>query len=184
MRGDKARKDGASSPAKAAASAPAPRRIDADVLVVGSGAGGLATAAGCQLVATCDLAIAADTARLATSGINVGLFCSTPGVAVGRAVARKHAMDMLLTGDFLDAARAAEIGLINRAVPEALLDETVGELAAKLARKPETFGLALTYSSASATKDLAISLKLPGSGGGVLKPKAGLVNAANTAVAS
>ena len=96
---------------------------------------GLATAAGCQLVATCDLAIAADTARLATSGINVGLFCSTPGVAVGRAVARKHAMDMLLTGDFLDAARAAEIGLINRAVPEALLDETVGELAAKLARK-------------------------------------------------
>ncbi|MBO23563.1 MAG: enoyl-CoA hydratase [Rhodospirillaceae bacterium] len=96
---------------------------------------GLATAAGCQLVATCDLAIATDTARLATSGINVGLFCSTPGVAVGRAVARKHAMDLLLTGDFLDAPRAAEIGLINRAVPEALIDETVGELAAKLARK-------------------------------------------------
>ncbi len=96
---------------------------------------GLATAAGCQLVATCDLAVAADNARLATSGINVGLFCSTPGVAVGRAVARKHAMDLLLTGDFLDASRAAEIGLINQAVPEALLDETVGELAAKLARK-------------------------------------------------
>jgi enoyl-CoA hydratase/carnithine racemase len=96
---------------------------------------GLATAAGCQLVATCDLAVAADDARLATSGINVGLFCSTPGVSVGRAVARKHAMDLLLTGDFLDAPRAAEIGLINQAVPEALLDETVGELAAKLARK-------------------------------------------------
>ena len=97
--------------------------------------GGLATAAGCQLVATCDLAIAADTVRLATSGINVGLFCSTPGVAVGRSVARKHAMDLLLTGDFLEAPRAAEIGLINQAVPKGLLDETVSELAAKLARK-------------------------------------------------
>lgn len=96
---------------------------------------GLATAAGCQLVATCDLAVAADTARLATSGINVGLFCSTPGVAVGRALPRKHAMDLLLTGDFVEAPRAAEIGLINRAVPEALLDKEVGELAAKLARK-------------------------------------------------
>ena len=96
---------------------------------------GLATAAGCQLVATCDLAVAADTSRLATSGINVGLFCSTPGVAVGRALPRKHAMDLLLTGDFLEAPRAAEIGLINRAVPEALLDEEVAALAAKLARK-------------------------------------------------
>ncbi|MDA0787471.1 MAG: enoyl-CoA hydratase [Proteobacteria bacterium] len=96
---------------------------------------GLATAAGCQLVATCDLAIAADTSRLATSGINVGLFCSTPGVAVGRALPRKHAMDLLLTGDFLDAPRAAEIGLINRAVPEERLDEEVAALAAKLARK-------------------------------------------------
>jgi enoyl-CoA hydratase/carnithine racemase len=96
---------------------------------------GLATAAGCQLVATCDLAVAADTARLATSGINVGLFCSTPGVAVGRALPRKHAMDLLLTGDFLEAPRAAEIGLINRAVPEERLDEDVAELAVKLARK-------------------------------------------------
>ncbi|MEP4380207.1 MAG: enoyl-CoA hydratase [Alphaproteobacteria bacterium] len=96
---------------------------------------GLATAAGCQLVATCDLAVAADTSRLATSGINVGLFCSTPGVAVGRALPRKHAMDLLLTGDFLEAPRAAEIGLINRAVPEETLDEEVAELAAKLARK-------------------------------------------------
>tara|TARA_R110002110_G_scaffold414147_2_gene643354 strand:- start:73079 stop:73936 length:858 start_codon:yes stop_codon:yes gene_type:complete len=96
---------------------------------------GLATAAGCQLVATCDLAVAADTSRLATSGINVGLFCSTPGVAVGRALPRKHAMDLLLTGDFLEAARAAEIGLINRAVSEATLDADVAELAAKLARK-------------------------------------------------
>ena len=96
---------------------------------------GLATAAGCQLVATCDLAIAADNSRLATSGINVGLFCSTPGVAVGRALPRKHAMDLLLTGDFVEAPRAAEIGLINQAVPEGRLDDEVAELAAKLARK-------------------------------------------------
>ena len=87
---------------------------------------GIATAAGCQLVAACDLAIAADDTRFATSGINVGLFCTTPGVALGRAVARKHAMEMLLTGDFIDAARAQEIGLINRAVsPASLSDETM-----------------------------------------------------------
>lgn len=96
---------------------------------------GLATAAGCQLVATCDLAIAADSARFATSGINVGLFCSTPGVAVGRALPRKHAMDLLLTGDFISAARAAEIGLINKAVPEGDLDTETEALARKLANK-------------------------------------------------
>ena len=96
----------------------------------------LATAAGCQLVATCDLAVAAQSARFATSGINVGLFCSTPGVAVGRAVSRKHAMDLLLTGDFVSAERAAEIGLINEAVADNLLDDAVGELARKLASKP------------------------------------------------
>jgi len=95
----------------------------------------LATAAGCQLVATCDLAVAAQSARFATSGINVGLFCSTPGVAVGRAVSRKHAMDLLLTGDFVSAERAAEIGLINEAVADNLLDDAVGELARKLASK-------------------------------------------------
>lgn len=95
----------------------------------------LATAAGCQLVATCDMAIAARSARFATSGINVGLFCSTPGVAVGRAVARKHAMDLLLTGDFIDAERAAGIALINRAVPDDALDAATDELAAKLAAK-------------------------------------------------
>lgn len=96
---------------------------------------GLATAAGCQLVATCDLAIAAETARFATSGINVGLFCSTPGVAVGRALPRKHAMDLLLTGDFIDAPRAAEIGLINKAVPEDDLNTETQALARKLANK-------------------------------------------------
>ncbi len=102
----------------------------------------LATAAGCQLVATCDLAVAAKTARFATSGINVGLFCSTPGVAVGRAVSRKHAMDLLLTGDFVSAERAAEIGLINEAVEDNLLDDAVGDLARKLANK-SAYALAL-----------------------------------------
>jgi enoyl-CoA hydratase/carnithine racemase len=96
---------------------------------------GLATAAGCQLVATCDLAIASDSSRFATSGINVGLFCSTPGVAVGRSLPRKHAMDLLLTGDFINAARAAEIGLINKAVPSDELDSETNQLARKLANK-------------------------------------------------
>jgi enoyl-CoA hydratase/carnithine racemase len=96
---------------------------------------GLATAAGCQLVATCDLALASNASRFATSGINVGLFCSTPGVAVGRALPRKHAMDLLLTGDFISADRAAEIGLINQAVPAAELDQATNDLARKLANK-------------------------------------------------
>lgn len=96
---------------------------------------GIATAAGCQLVAACDLAVAARSARFATSGINAGLFCTTPGVAVGRAVTRKHALEMLLTGDFIDAARAEEIGLVNRVVDDAALDETVNALAATIAGK-------------------------------------------------
>jgi len=79
---------------------------------------GIATAAGCQLVATCDLAVAGDTARFATPGVNIGLFCSTPMVALTRNVAPKHAMEMLLTGDMVDAGRAREIGLVNRVVPE------------------------------------------------------------------
>jgi len=103
---------------------------------------GLATAAGCQLVATCDLAIAGQSARFATSGINVGLFCSTPGVAVGRSLSRKHAMDLLLTGDFISAERAAEIGLINSAIPDNRLDAEVDALARKLASK-SAYALAL-----------------------------------------
>ncbi|MEM7334275.1 MAG: enoyl-CoA hydratase [Chloroflexota bacterium] len=86
---------------------------------------GLATAAGCQLVAACDLAVAADSAQFATSGIRFGLFCSTPAVAVGRNVSRKKAMEMLLTGEFMDAETAASEGLINKAVPEAELDTAV-----------------------------------------------------------
>ena len=96
---------------------------------------GIATAAGCQLVATCDLAIAADTARFATPGVDIGLFCSTPMVALTRAVSRKSAMAMLLTGDAISAARACEIGLINHAVPEGELDAAVDALAARIAAK-------------------------------------------------
>ena len=81
---------------------------------------GIATAAGCQLVGSCDLAVASEDAKFATSGVNIGLFCSTPMVALSRNVPRKLAMEMLLTGDFLPAARVAEMGLVNRVVP---LDE-------------------------------------------------------------
>lgn len=89
---------------------------------------GLATAAGCQLVAACDLAVAADTAQFATSGIRFGLFCSTPAVAVSRNVGRKKALEMLLTGEFVDAATAVAEGLVNYAVPAEALDETVQKL--------------------------------------------------------
>jgi enoyl-CoA hydratase/carnithine racemase len=78
---------------------------------------GVATAAGCQLVASCDLAIASSAAKFATPGVDIGLFCSTPMVALSRNVARKHAMEMLLTGDMIEASRAAEIGLVNRVAP-------------------------------------------------------------------
>lgn len=96
---------------------------------------GIATAAGCQLVATCDLAFAAETATFATPGVNIGLFCSTPMVALSRAVGRKRAMEMLLTGHPISAADAAAAGLINRAVPAGELDGAVGELAATIAAK-------------------------------------------------
>src|SRR6202158_3895092 len=95
---------------------------------------GIATAAGCQLVATCDLAIASDDCRFATSGVRYGLFCSTPGVAVARNVGRKNAMEMLLTGKFVDAATAEKWGLINRAVPLAQLDTEVMALVNELAQ--------------------------------------------------
>ena len=96
---------------------------------------GLATAAGCQLVATCDLAVASSTASFATPGVNIGAFCSTPGVALGRSVTRKHAMEMLLTGAPISAERAYEIGLINRVVSPDALDAEVSALAALLATK-------------------------------------------------
>ena len=96
---------------------------------------GVATAAGCQLVATCDLAVAADTARFATPGVNIGLFCSTPMVALTRAIGRKAAMEMLLTGDLVDASRAHALGLVNRVVPEAELDAAVRNLASQIVSK-------------------------------------------------
>lgn len=96
---------------------------------------GVATAAGCQLVGTCDLAIASDNARFGTSGINMGLFCSTPMVALSRNVGRKKSMEMLLTGDLIDAPTAAEIGLINQAVPAETLDDAVATMAEKIAAK-------------------------------------------------
>ena len=96
---------------------------------------GVATAAGCQLVATCDLALASDDARFATPGVNIGLFCSTPMVALGRNVSRKHAMEMLLTGEVMDAPTAARFGLINRHVPPDELDAATLELAGSIAAK-------------------------------------------------
>jgi enoyl-CoA hydratase/carnithine racemase len=96
---------------------------------------GIATAAGCQLVATCDLAVAAAEARFATPGVNIGLFCSTPMVALSRAVPNKQAMEMLLTGDMISASRAREIGLINRVVPTNELASATMALARQIAGK-------------------------------------------------
>src|SRR5258708_10190074 len=97
---------------------------------------GAAVAAGCQLVASCDLAYAVDTARFAVSGVNLGLFCSTPGVAVGRAVGRKAAAEMLFTGRFIDADHAVALGLINQTVAAAGLDRVGDESALSIADKP------------------------------------------------
>jgi enoyl-CoA hydratase/carnithine racemase len=96
---------------------------------------GVATAAGCQLVASCDLAVAAEEASFATPGVNIGLFCSTPMVALSRAVGRKAAMEMLVTGELVPAGRARELGLVNRVVPAARLDEEVTALARGIAGK-------------------------------------------------
>ena len=97
---------------------------------------GIATAAGCQLVASCDLVVASSTAQFATPGVNIGLFCSAPMVALSRNLSRKHAMEMLLTGETVSAAQAWHMGLINRvAAPEALEDETM-KLATLIASKP------------------------------------------------
>ena len=96
---------------------------------------GIATAAGCQLVANCDLAIAADEARFAVSGINVGLFCSTPAVPLSRNMHRKQAMQMLLTGDFISAQEAQQFGLVNEVVKPDELDDAIQALADKINRK-------------------------------------------------
>jgi enoyl-CoA hydratase/carnithine racemase len=109
---------------------------------------GVATAAGCQLVATCDLAVAVETARFAVSGVNLGLFCSTPSVALSRNVGRKTAFEMLVTGEFLSAAEAQARGLVNRVVPAAALDAEVERLVASIVAKPRAavaLGKALFY---------------------------------------
>jgi enoyl-CoA hydratase/carnithine racemase len=96
---------------------------------------GLATAAGCQLVATCDMAVASETARFGVNGVDIGLFCSTPMVALSRNIGRKQAFEMLTTGDFLTAQQALELGLINRAVPAAELAAETRALADKVTSK-------------------------------------------------
>jgi enoyl-CoA hydratase/carnithine racemase len=109
---------------------------------------GVATAAGCQLVAMCDLAVAADDARFAVAGVNVGLFCATPSVALSRNVGRKAAFEMLVTGGFIDAAAALQRGLINRSVPADRLDLEIDRLAAAIVAKPQSViaaGKALFY---------------------------------------
>jgi len=96
---------------------------------------GIATAAGCQLVSMCDLAVAADSARFATSGINVGLFCATPGVGLSRNLGRKQAFEMLLTGDFIDAETARQQGLVNRVVTADAIDAEIDRLAGAIVGK-------------------------------------------------
>lgn len=124
---------------------------------------GMATAAGCQLVAQCDLAVCSDNASFATSGVNLGLFCSTPGVALARNLPRKQALEMLLTGDFIDAQTALQRGLANRVVALDKLDQTVNELTQSIIAKPADvialgkkcfyeqieFGLSAAYDKAS-----------------------------------
>ncbi len=109
---------------------------------------GMATAAGCQLVAQCDLAVAAEHATFAVSGVNLGLFCATPAVPLSRAISRKRAAEMLMTGEFIDAAKALDWGLVNRVVPAEQLREETLKLAATLAAKPRAtlaMGKALLY---------------------------------------
>jgi enoyl-CoA hydratase/carnithine racemase len=133
---------------------------------------GAAVAAGCQLVASCDLSYAAAGARFAVSGINLGLFCSTPSVALARRVAQGPALEMLLTGRFIDAAEAQAIGLINRAVAPDRLEEVVQEVAHAIASKPpeavalgkalfqRQVGLPLAEAYADATQQMAANLAL------------------------
>jgi enoyl-CoA hydratase/carnithine racemase len=96
---------------------------------------GVATAAGCQLVSSCDLAVAEENARFGTPGVNIGLFCSTPMVALSRNISKKHTMEMLMLGELLSAQRAYDMGLINRIVTVELLDKVTNELAGKIASK-------------------------------------------------
>jgi len=121
---------------------------------------GIATAAGCQLVAQCDLAVASENARFAASGVNLGLFCSTPAVALSRNVSRKRAAEMLFTGDFIDAGQALDWGLVNRVAPHDRLMESARELANNLKSKPRevlALGKALFYRQLEASLGAAYS---------------------------
>jgi len=113
---------------------------------------GIATAAGCQLVATCDLAVASEESRFAVSGVNLGLFCSTPSVALSRNVARKKAFEMLVTGDFITAAEACERGLVNRVVPCDRLEQETMALAQRIAER-DPYALKLAKASVNETQD-------------------------------
>ncbi|MCL1595288.1 MAG: enoyl-CoA hydratase [Actinomycetia bacterium] len=125
---------------------------------------GIATAAGCQLVASCDLAIAADTAWFATPGVKIGLFCHTPMVPVSRAVGHKRAMQMLLTGEPISAATAVDWGLINEAVPAEDLDAAVREMADKILQYSAntiSLGKCTYYAQADISEDAAYAVATP-----------------------
>lgn len=124
---------------------------------------GIATAAGCQLVAMCDLAIASNTSKFAVSGINYGLFCATPSVGLSRNVSRKVAMEMLLTGDFISADQAVEKGLLNRSVPVADLEREVLSMCLKITEKPSVaIALGKTLFYKQAEMGLASAYQLAG----------------------
>ena len=125
---------------------------------------GVATAAGCQLVAACDLAVASDEARFATPGVNIGLFCSTPMVPISRAIGRKRALEMLLTGEMVDAATAADWGLVNRVVPRERLDGEVDALAERIARSSRrvvSIGKRAFYAQEAVDEDSAYGMTAP-----------------------
>jgi len=137
---------------------------------------GIATAAGCQLVSMCDLAVAADTATFALPGVNVGIFCSTPAVGVGRNVSRKRTMELLLTGEPIDAATAAEWGLVNRVVPAADLDTEIARLTGVIAARSAAtvaLGKRVFYAQIDAGLEAAYSVA-----GGAMGSNMGFADAA------
>jgi enoyl-CoA hydratase/carnithine racemase len=135
----------------------------------------LATAGGCQLVAACDLAVAADTARFAASGINIGLFCATPAVPLSRNMGQKQAFEMLITGEFIDAATARDRGLVNRVVAADALDAQVDALAGAILSKPADIvaaGKALFYRQQEMGTSAAYQLAVQAMASNVMDPVA------------
>jgi enoyl-CoA hydratase/carnithine racemase len=136
---------------------------------------GVATAGGCQLVASCDLAVAAETARFAASGIDIGLFCATPAVPLSRNIGQKQAFEMLVTGEFIDARTALERGLVNRVVPAAELDAEIGRLTASILAKPAqalAAGKSLFYRQREMGVEAAYQLAVQVMAGNALDPDA------------